>query len=182
MKLKSIATEEAACRKAWKGKCVGTWAWHLHHETLTEQLTEPASSRIDYILSSKPEDEQALRLRLFRPAAAWAEYDKVAAPALAEYDKVRAAARAEYEKVRAAAWAEYDKVEAAARAEYEKVRAAAHKVTAAARAEYEKVEAAAWAEYDKARAAALAEYNKVEAAAHRKACPGCPWNGKTIFA
>ena len=97
MKLRSIAAEEAACRKAWKGKRVGTWAWHLHHQQLVERLTEPAKNRIDYILSDKPVGERALRLRLFRPvkskvlAAAWAEYDKVLAPARAEYDKVRAA-------------------------------------------------------------------------------------------
>ena len=109
MRLRPIAVEEAACRKAWKDKRVGTWAWHLHHETLIEKLNEPAKNRIDYILSDKPEEEQALRLRLFRPvkskvlAAAWAEYDKLLAPARAEYDKVRAAAWAEYDKVLAAA-------------------------------------------------------------------------------
>jgi hypothetical protein len=37
---------------------------------------------------------------------AWAEYEKVRAPALAEYEKVCAPAWAEYEKVRVQAWAD----------------------------------------------------------------------------
>ena len=128
LKLKSITAEEKACRAAWAAMPKAKYAVHLHHEIVAERLTEPIENRIAYILSDKPKDEQALRLRLMRPvaAAAWAEYSKVTAAARAEYDKVTAPARAEYNKVTAPARAEYNKVAAAARAEYDKVVAAAH--------------------------------------------------------
>ena len=81
--LLSIKSEAALCRKAWKDMPVGTMAWHCHHGALSEVLTEPAENRIAYILSHKPNKEQALRRRLFRPAPtlapAWAEYKRVKA-------------------------------------------------------------------------------------------------------
>jgi hypothetical protein len=113
MKLKSIAAEEAACRKAWGRKSVGM-AWHLHHKMLVEDLSEPASNRIDYILSGKPKCERALRLRLFRPV------------------KARGVASAR-------------------------------------------------AAYSAAVASARAAYDAAVAPAHAIECPGCPWNGTTIF-
>ncbi len=178
MKLHSIVREAVACRAAWAAMPDATAGVHIHHELVAEKLTEPIEARIAYILSDKPKEEKALRLRLMRPvrAAAWAEYDKVTAAAWPEYDKVTAPARAEFDKVRAAAWAEYDKVRAPAQAEY-------YKVTAAALAEYDKVSVAAWAEFDKVRAAAWAEFDKVRAAAHQAICPtqDCPWNGRSIF-
>jgi len=68
LKLNSIKEEEAiACRKAFKDFSVGSFVLHCHHEQLGETLTEPAENRIAYILESKPEHEQALRLHLFRP-------------------------------------------------------------------------------------------------------------------
>ena len=98
MKLLSIAREAAACRAAWKDS-TAKYAWHLHHEVLIEGLTEPAANRIAYILRYKPKHEQALRLRLFRPASdeAW---------------KASAPARAAYNKAVAPAWAAYDKATA----------------------------------------------------------------------
>jgi hypothetical protein len=44
----------------WQGFGVGTFAEHVHH-----MLCCPAEVRIAYILSKKPEDEHALRLRCF---------------------------------------------------------------------------------------------------------------------
>ena len=38
-------------------------------------------------------------------AAAWAEFERVMAPALAEFERVREPAWAEFERVMAAAWA-----------------------------------------------------------------------------
>lgn len=141
MNLKSIAEEEADCRAAFVGIAVGAFVLHCHHNSLLEVLTEPAENRINYILCDKPEVEQALRLRLFRPVSpehtgpeldkAYAEWDK----AYAELDK----ARAEWDK----AYAEWGK----ARAEWDKARA----------------------EWDKA-------------GHHAAICPGCPWDGTTIFA
>ena len=88
MKLGTIAQEEAACRAAWKNS-KATSAWHCHHETLAEALTEPAENRIDYILSYKPANEQALRLRLLRPVKS-----PSVAPARKAYDEAIASAHA----------------------------------------------------------------------------------------
>ena len=41
--------------------------WHIHHEKLVEQLTEPIRARINYIKKEKPEDEVKLRLKLLKP-------------------------------------------------------------------------------------------------------------------
>ena len=65
--LNSIAEEATACRAAFKDIPVGALVVHCHHESLFEFLNEPAENRINYILSSKSQCEQALRLHLFRP-------------------------------------------------------------------------------------------------------------------
>jgi hypothetical protein len=62
---------------------------------------------------------------------AWAEYEKIEAPARAEFGKIEAPARAEFEKIESAAWAEY------------------YKIKDAARAEFGKIENPAWAEFEK---------------------------------
>ncbi len=67
LRLGSIEDEASACRKAFEQVHVGAWVIHCHHEILFERLIEPAKNRIAFILSSKSENEQALRLRLFRP-------------------------------------------------------------------------------------------------------------------
>ncbi len=176
MKLQSIEKEAAACRKAFKGY-KGRTAIHVHHAVLAEELTEPAENRIAYILSDKPEREQALRLRLFRPApwldAALAEYGRVQGAALAEYGRVKGPALAEYERVKGPAWAEYGRVKGAAWAEYKRVEGPAW-------AEYGLVQGAAWAEYERVKGPALAEYKRVEGVEHAKHCK-CGWNGKDIF-
>ena len=156
MKLKSISEEAEACRAAFKNSAVGDMVVHCHHEILYEKLSEPAEKRIAYILKEKHAEEQALRLRLFRPVQgqARAEYENVQGQALAEYRKVEGQALEEYENVQGPAWAEYEKVKGPAFAEYRKV------------------EGQAWA-----------EYKKVEGQAHKLICvKGCPWDGNTIFA
>ncbi len=40
--------------------------WHIHHEELVENLTEPLKNRIAYIKSYKPKDEIKLRLKLLK--------------------------------------------------------------------------------------------------------------------
>src|SRR3990167_2405216 len=42
------------------------FVWHCHHDILLEPLTELFSVRVQYIKEEKLEDEQPLRLRLFR--------------------------------------------------------------------------------------------------------------------
>ena len=129
MNLQSIAKEAAACRAAWAAMPDATAGVHIHHEAPAEALTEPIERRIEYILSTKPKKEQALRLRLMRPitASALAEYEKATASALAEYETAKASAWAEYEKATASAWAEYETAEASALAEYKKAKAPAHR-------------------------------------------------------
>ena len=94
--MKTIAAEKAACEAAFAAHPEATWAWHLHHQTLCEPLSEPIANRIAYIASDKPKSEQALRYRRMRPVIgplpkglvkAYAAYGK----ALAASDKARAA-------------------------------------------------------------------------------------------
>ncbi len=83
MKLKSIEEEANDCRKAFAQSEGADYAVHGHPEELYEKLYENPEDRILYILKEKPVNEQALRLRLFRPVTgtAWAEYEKVEGPA-----------------------------------------------------------------------------------------------------
>ena len=94
--MKTIAAEKAACEAAFAAHPEATWAWHLHHQTLCEPLSEPIANRIAYIASDKWGSEQALRYRRMRPVIgplpkglvkAYAAYGK----ALAASDKARAA-------------------------------------------------------------------------------------------
>ncbi len=64
-----IATEASKCREAFEGVEVGAIVQHCHHERWLERLTEPAENRITFILENKAKDEQAERLRRFRPLA-----------------------------------------------------------------------------------------------------------------
>ncbi len=106
LKLKSIAEEANACRKAFKNIAIGSNVVHCHHSREYETLEEPAENRISYILSNKPKGEQALRLRLFRPVkgSALAEYEKVTGPALAEYEKVKGSAHSLICKTKGCTW------------------------------------------------------------------------------
>jgi hypothetical protein len=153
MKLLSIEQEAANCRKAFEGVEVGAFILHCHHEVLAERLDEPAERRINYILVNKPEKEQSLRLRLFRPVSG--EQLKKFPKAYAEREK----AEAEWKKAdaeRKKAYAEWKKAEA----EWKK-----------ADAEWEK----AYAEWKKAEA-------ELCVLVHPTACQeGCPWDGHTIF-
>jgi len=40
--------------------------WHIHHDVLVENLTEPLKNRIKYIKEEKPKDEIKLRLKLLK--------------------------------------------------------------------------------------------------------------------
>ena len=90
--------------------------WHIHHEVLFEQATEPIKNRIAYIKSDKPECEVALRLRLLKPVknqtrliAILTAYRKAVAPAWEAYEKATAPALEAYKKAKAPAWAKRDK-------------------------------------------------------------------------
>ncbi len=155
-------------------------AFHCHHDSLLEYVYD-FDERVDYIKRYKPKGERELRLRLFklipneclpgRGSGEWAAYDK----ARAACDKARAAcdkARVAYDKARVAR----DK----ARAARDKARAACDK----ARVAYDKVWAAygkVWVAYDKVWVAYTSKYRGNLEGLHSKLCPGCPWDGKTIF-
>ena len=100
IKIKSVETELAACRKAWVEAPDAKLAWCCHHAVELETLTEPAENRIAYILSCKRKEEQAIRLHNFRPARI--NLPEAIEKARAEYYK----ARAEWDK----AGAEWNKV------------------------------------------------------------------------
>ena len=129
MKLKSIEEEANDCRKAFAQSEGADYAVHCHHSELCEKLGENPENRILYILKEKPVNEQALRLRLFRPVErpAWAKYEKIKELALAKYEKVEELALAEYKKITEPALAEYEKIKGLAWAEYEKIKGLAHK-------------------------------------------------------
>jgi len=119
MKLGTIEEEAARCRKAFEGVEVGALVWHCHHDRLIEVLSEPAENRIEYILTYKPEDERALRLRLFRPVRhKFRSWVKIHAAWLKAHAKLRRADAAlweeyaEWEKA-VAEWEEADREEIA---------------------------------------------------------------------
>ena len=64
---KKTLTEAVAKGADLEGAKGLKWYWHIHHETLVENLTEPLQNRIDCIKSSKPKDEIKLRLKLLKP-------------------------------------------------------------------------------------------------------------------
>ena len=65
--LGTIEQEAADCRAAFANSKVGDAVWLCHHGMLCEPLSELPENRIAYILSEKSSNEQARRLREFRP-------------------------------------------------------------------------------------------------------------------
>jgi hypothetical protein len=160
--LKSIEEECLACEAAFAAEPDAACAWCCHHDQHLEPLIEPVMMRIAYILSDKPESEEAVRFRNFRPA-------RNLPPELAVLAVV-------YRKAWAAcykAWAACDKAEAA----YDKAWAACYKAWAAC----DKAEAA----YDKAGAAcreAMAAIPEAELKRlHDEDWPDNTWNGTNVF-
>ena len=118
-----IQKELTDCRAAFEANPTAKSAWCCHHEQLWELLTESYKNRIAYILDHKPEAEQAVRLRNFRPcsqhdvvldidAKYWAERDAITAKCWAERDAITAKYWAERGAVYAKYWAERDALDA----------------------------------------------------------------------
>jgi multidrug resistance efflux pump len=182
LKLGTIEQEAAACRERWKGYDTGTLAAHAHHEIPFEVLTQPSETRIAYILSKKPENERALRLRCFAPVdltkfpelrKATAEWEQIAAAWL----KAGATSRE-----MTAAWLNADAALSEAKTKTE--REQAYGAWKQAGAKWRKTDA----ELQKVKAqleSAEAKLRKIPATApHAEICPlgsDCPWDGKTIF-
>ena len=72
------------------------YAWHIHHDRLIEQLTEPIKDRIAYIKASKPPAEHELRLRLLKEVRGTLPADFVALRA--KGDALRAKGKALWDK------------------------------------------------------------------------------------
>ena len=157
-------------------KTKGRLAWHVHHDNLVEVLTEPLSVRIAYIKAEKPYSEIALRLRLLKIVRGKLPKPVMAAGAglnkpWANWEK----AEDNWEKAKAK-WGK-------AKSDWDKAAANSDKATAKG----EK----AWANLKKARAKwdksapkrdkSAAVYQPAIERLHAKECPGCPWDGKTIF-
>ena len=153
--LGTIEEEAAACRAAWAAN-PAKWGWHIHHDTLCEERAYPIEDRIGYILTRKPMAERALRLRLMRPALAMAPIQKTYADAWAPIEKTYDDARAPIQKT-------YDDARAPIEKTYDDAMAPIRKT------------------YDDALAAIRKTYADAMAAAHAEQCPGCPWDGETIF-
>jgi hypothetical protein len=205
LKLNSIEEEAKACRKAFEGVPIGTLVWHCHHEKFVEFLIEPAENRIAYILSSKPQHEQALRLHLFRPfnikllSKGLQKADADRRKAVADRWKIEAdwqkavidqrkadADRQKADADRRKAVADWQKADAdwrKADADCEKVGADWQKADAdlqKAVADLQKAVAdrqKADADCEKTGADLQKSFEKV----HIKTCKNCPWNGETIF-
>src|SRR5574337_90762 len=89
LKLGTIEDEAYACRAAWAAMPDAEYGVHIHHGFLAEDLSEPIENRINYILSDKPENERALRLRLMRPIPVrqWKVYEEAIATARKAYNE-----------------------------------------------------------------------------------------------
>jgi tetratricopeptide (TPR) repeat protein len=171
------------CRKAWKAAPQAKFAWCCHHAVELELLSQPAENRIAYILSDKPEKEQAVRLNNFRPVLsalpkainkAWIDYEKARVnhnKAQDDYHKARVnynKAQDDYHK----AWIDYEK----ARINFNKARINFNKAQDGyenARYDYDK----ACVNFNKARSDSKSELSKL----HALDVPGHTWNGRGIF-
>jgi hypothetical protein len=175
LKLGTIEQEATACRERWKGYDTGTFAAHVHHDAPFEGLCYPAEVRIAYILSKKPEDERALRLRCFAPVD------------LTGFPKLRKSSATWNRAV--AAWRKACAVDEETSALWRKTVVVLLKPKSdATRGKLYDAWKQANIEWWKAKAKLL----KTEAALrkicvaipHKKLCPlgpHCPWDGKTIF-
>ena len=162
MKVGTIEEEATLCRAAFAGSKVGDMAWCVHHTLLCEPLTEPAESRIQYILTNKPEEERARRLHEMRPVKG-----KLPAGLNAACAKL-VAIRAEWD----AAYAKWYATRAEWDAAYAKWYATGAKWYATGDKWY-----AARAKWD----AAGDKYKPVLEALHVVECPDSTWNGTSIF-
>ncbi len=136
---------------------VGDWCWHVHHGDglLLERLIEPYETRQKYIRENKPSQEVETRLRLFQPVRG-----KVTPPL--------------YWQEADAKWQEADAKWQEADAKRQEADAKWQEADAKWQEAYAK-----WQEaYAKWRASP--SWKAVEAL-HATECPGCPWNGETIF-
>ena len=157
---------------------VGDWCWHVHHGDglLLERLTEPYETRQKYIRENKPPQEVETRLRLFQPVRG-----KVTPPlywweANAKWEEAYAKWQEAHTK-----WQEAHTKWQEAHAKWQE----AHAKWQEANAKWEEAHAK-WQEAHTKWREAYAKWQadpswKAVEALHAAECPGCPWNGETIF-
>ena len=192
--LKSIPEERADCIAAFEAHPDARHVWNCHHEVICEPLGLEAETRflsfmdrINYIAARKPEKEQALRFRNFRPVLKEEEKFQALFAAEIAYNEATKEANTVYK----AALLDGASEEAAL--------TAFNIATKLARVTRTKASEKAYAEYYSARAAHDAANSKVcrEATATRNAAkraagvalcelhdeqyPDNSWNGTSIF-
>jgi len=160
MKL-GIKREYDNCVAAFAASPDCQWAWCCHHEKLAERLTEPAINRINYILKNKPEKEQALRFRNFRP---------VSQSSVELVQKLTE----DYEAKKAPLWADYMAKVHSLYAAYE---AKFHSLYEA----FEVKRASLSADYWAKRAPLTADYWASLLHLYKADVPNGTWNGQSIF-
>jgi hypothetical protein len=154
-----IESELVSCRQAWQANPSKS-AWCCHHGKLWEWLTEPYDNRIAYILSDKPEHEQAVRLRNFRPCSQHDKVDAIDAKYWTEWDAIDAKWQTEWNALDAKYQPEWDAIHAKYQPEWDAI--------------YAKY----WAERDALDAKWQTELMKL----YKLDVPLGTWNGNSIFA
>jgi len=187
-----------------KKKVISGWAFHCHHDLLYEFVTN-YNERVAYIKRNKPQEEQKLRLRLFRMIPEdRLPYDLIGAGKA--YDEA-GKAYDEAGKARDEAWKAYNEAGKAydeAGKAYDEAGKAHNEAGEAhneageaydeARKAFDKAGKArdeAWKAHNEARKAhneageaydeAGEAYDSYFKELHSELCPHCPWDGKTIF-
>ena len=159
-----------------KKKVISGWAFHCHHDLLYEFVTN-YNERVAYIKRNKPQEEQKLRLRLFRMIPEdRLPYDLIGAGKA--YDEAGKAYDEAGKAHNEAGEAHNEAGEA-----YDEARKAFDKAGKArdeawkAHNEARKAHNEAGEAYDEAGEA----YDSYFKELHSELCPHCPWDGKTIF-
>lgn len=146
---------------------------HIHHDRLIEPLVDTLENRIRFIIFNKPSHEVETRLRLLQPVRG-----QLPATVVQAYEAYKQAAAAHNQ-----AWEDYNQAVAA----YDQAGNQAGVVHNQAWVAYEQagvVHSQAVAAYDQARRAynqAVEDCKQDLEGLHREECPGCPWDGQTIF-
>jgi hypothetical protein len=133
------------------------YAWHVHHDQLMEELTEPIEQRIKYIKTHKPKNEIVLRLKLLKASPKLKplddDYKAKWKPLYDDYKAKRKPLDDDYK----AKWKPlYDDYKAKWKPLYD--------------------------DYEAKRKPLDDDYKAKLAKLHHEECvPDCPWNGSTIF-
>ena len=144
--------------------------WHIHHDTLVEFAEESIEGRIAYIKDRKPANEIETRLRLMRPVQ-----HELSGPVFGEFLEAAISLQD--------SWAAVEKAQAGYHTILERIRGLywqgpldkAVKLLDLACTRYQGNKLAL--RYGNPHDSPRREFE----ALHRLECPGCSWNGSTIF-